>query len=425
MAATEVSFTKAALNNLAIPPPGKRLEVHDIKTPGLMIRVTNAGTKTFTIYKRVKGKPQRIKLGCYPDMTIEQARRQAQKVLSRVAEGIDPVIERRAQRARSVTLKEALDAYLDARELKLTTIKDYRAAVRESYPDWLDKPLVFITKDMVERRHRQRGEQSKARANLAMRLLRAVFNYAAAKYEDAEGHSLIKENPVKRLSDTRAWFRVNRRQWVIKNHQLPAWFDAVMRLRPERDGSKAEVARSYLLMVLFTGLRKEEAKELKWHDIDFEGRTFTVIDPKNRDDHTLPLPDFLYDLLVEHRQHAYSDYVFASIGESKYGADLRYWIGKITEASQVKFTLHDLRRTFTTTAESLDISAYALKRLLNHRISQSDVTAGYIITDVERLRTPMQKINNHLLLLANMHFGRSRRHRPSEVRDSLYGETDN
>ena len=62
--------------------------------------------------------------------------------------------------------------------------------------------------------------------------------------------------------------------------------------------------------------------------------------------------------------------------------------------------LHDLRRTFITAAESLDISAYALKRLLNHKMS-NDVTAGYIINDVERLRKPMQLITDHLLKLIN------------------------
>ena len=58
--------------------------------------------------------------------------------------------------------------------------------------------------------------------------------------------------------------------------------------------------------------------------------------------------------------------------------------------------MHDLRRTFITIGESLDISAYALKRMLNHKMT-NDVTAGYIITDVERLRAPMQKITDYIL----------------------------
>jgi integrase len=68
----------------------------------------------------------------------------------------------------------------------------------------------------------------------------------------------------------------------------------------------------------------------------------------------------------------------------------------VIQNSGVAFTIHDLRRTFITTAESLDISAYALKRLLNHKMN-NDITTGYIINDVERLRAPMDKITDFML----------------------------
>lgn len=328
--------------------------------------------------------------------------------------GSNPIAEKRALRVKSVTLKEVFTAYLESHDLKPGTVIDYRNASNQSFSDWLDKPILSITKDMVERRHRSRGQRSKARANNAMRVLRALFNYAAAKYEDADGNSLIKENPVKRLSDTRAWYRVSRRQSVIKNHQLPAWFKAVMDLTSERRGAKADAARTYLLTLLFTGLRKEEAAQLKWKNIDLADRTVTVADTKNRDEHTLPLPDYLHDLLAEEyeRRRAgcanteaddadlQNEYVFSGIGGTRFGANLQRWLPKVRDVSGVSFMLHDLRRTFTTAAESLDISAYALKRLLNHRVSQSDVTAGYIVTDVERLRAPMRKIERHLLRIA-------------------------
>jgi integrase len=73
-------------------------------------------------------------------------------------------------------------------------------------------------------------------------------------------------------------------------------------------------------------------------------------------------------------------------------------MAKVTKSSGIEFTLHDLRRTFITMAESLDISAYAVKRLINHKMN-NDVTAGYIVTDVERLRKPMQLITDNLLKL--------------------------
>jgi integrase len=74
---------------------------------------------------------------------------------------------------------------------------------------------------------------------------------------------------------------------------------------------------------------------------------------------------------------------------------------KVIEATGIWFSLHDLRRTFTTIAESLDIPAYALKRMLNHS-DGSDVTAGYIVGNVERLREPMQKVTDYLMRAMNI-----------------------
>ena len=74
----------------------------------------------------------------------------------------------------------------------------------------------------------------------------------------------------------------------------------------------------------------------------------------------------------------------------------RRQVQKVIELSNVPFTLHDLRRTFITVAESIDVSAYALKRLVNHKMT-NDVTTGYIVRDVDRLRKPMEQISAQLL----------------------------
>ena len=76
---------------------------------------------------------------------------------------------------------------------------------------------------MVARRHSKVGERSQARANLGMRVLRALFNFAIGQYEDTQGRSLISDNPVRRLSQSRAWYRVERRQSFIKAHELAPW----------------------------------------------------------------------------------------------------------------------------------------------------------------------------------------------------------
>jgi len=86
-------------------------------------------------------------------------------------------------------------------------------------------------------------------------------------------------------------------------------------------------------------------------------------------------------------------------------SNFRYAQATITKASGVSFCIHDLRRTFATVAESLDIPAYALKRLLNHA-NGTDVTAGYIVANVERLREPMQKITDFVWSIGRGKWGR-------------------
>ena len=91
-----------------------------------------------------------------------------------------------------------------------------------------------------------------------------------------------------------------------------------------------------------------------------------------------------------------SEYVFSGDGKAGYLIEPRRQVQRVIQMSSVSFTLHDLRRTFITIAESIDISAYALKRLVNHKMT-NDVTAGYIVSDVERLRKPMEQISRWLL----------------------------
>jgi integrase len=158
-------------------------------------------------------------------------------------------------------------------------------------------------------------------------------------------------------------------------------------------------ARDYLRLILFTGMRRSEAMRLRWENVDLEGRTLTIPTTKNGDPLVLPLSSFLQTLLMERRQRFPDDeWVFSAVGGRGRLQEPKKWVRKVAEASGIKFGLHDLRRTFVTIGESLDISWYTLKRLLNHREGR-DVTAGYIVLDVERLRKPMERITEYIFSL--------------------------
>lgn len=414
-----MNIVKSEVDTLPIPEKANNGQTgqkryYDDRLKGFGIRVTSGGAKTFFVEKLVKRKLRRIKIGRYGELTVEQARKQAQILLGQIASGLDPLAEKRADKMRQVTLKEVMADYVKARKsLKPKTLYDYQRVLDIAFTSWKDKPLISITKDKVARHHEKLGEErGQAYANLAMRVLRALFNFAAGQYEDSEGRSLITDNPVKRLSQTRAWYRVERRQTFIKAHELGSWYAGVHNLTNE-------TLRDYLLLILFTGLRRQEAAKLEWKQVDLKAKTLKVIDTKNKESHTLPLSDHLYEMLLNRKRNSISNYVFAGTGETGYIVEPRKQMAKVIKETEIQFTVHDLRRTFITIAESLDIPAYALKRLLNHKMA-NDVTAGYIMLNVERLRKPMQMVTDHIL----MRMGLKSSPDVLFIKDSIYEKTN-
>jgi integrase len=302
--------------------------------------------------------------------------------------------KKRAEKSRNVTLGMAFQEFLSTRQLKARTIKDYQKFMDSTFADWGKRTIKDINRDMVSRKHKRLGEEiGHAQANQAFRFLRGLFNYCIAKYEDVDGSPLVKFNPVLILTQTRQWFRVNRRQTIIKGKDLPKWFKAVQ-------GLKSKTVNAYLLTILLSGLRRNEALPLEKKMIDLEERTITLLDTKNNKPFLIPIPNYLHGVLkVRIEADNHSLYVFPSRMKGRHITEPQSGINAVIKASKVEFCSHDLRRLFVTTAEALDLSPFVIKRLVNHAIG-SDTTSGYIVSDLDRLRGPIQKIEDKILSLA-------------------------
>jgi len=221
-----------------------------------------------------------------------------------------------------------------------------------------------------------------------MRHLRSVYNFTAATHDD------FPPNPVTILTQARAWHREQRRQTVVSAQDLPKWWQAVM--------AEPDYSRDFLLMALFTGMRRGELMALRWENVDLTARTLHLPKTKNGDPLHLPLSTFLVDLLTKRKVVAKgSPYVFPGPGRDGHLKETKKFLLRVSAGSGVSFTLHDLRRTFITIAESLDVPYYALKRLLNHR-ANGDVTGGYIVVNAERLRGPVEQVAARILELADV-----------------------
>ena len=395
-----INFTKTVLDNLPIPEGKSRPYYHDSETPGLGLRVTSNGVKSFMVQRRINKKPQIVTLGRYPEMTIQIARRMAIKALSSISEGVNPTKQKEEKTLKNISLGQVFSDYIENRRtsLKANTQKNYVGAFNAYLIEWENKPIDDITGKMVLQKHREITKSSPSRANTVMRHLRAYYRFAINEYEDSNNKPIFTYNPVDKLSHHKVWNREKRKQTVIKTYDLKKWYEAVMELPQHQYKDiyieSAEICRDLFLFILFTGLRRREASTLMWDNIDFEDHSLTIEDTKNHETHSLPLTPFLLKILE--RRKSESPYIFQGTTPDKPLNDPKKQLDKVRKISGVYFNLHDLRRTFITIAESLDINTYALKRLLNHK-DQRDVTGGYIITDMERLREPMTKITDYIL----------------------------
>lgn len=393
MVTSKKKLIKKFVDDLPYPEKGQ-VFYWDSELPGFGMYV-GTKTKTWCVQQRIGNKTKRVVLGKYPTMTAEKARIKAKKAIGELAEGIDTVQVKREARIKSVTLGEAFADFLDARTLKPKTVKDYIGVMNNIYSDWQRLPVTDITRDAVERRHKKIGtERGEAYANLGARTLRSVLNFASAKYETGKGLSILPDNPVKRISQTRSWYKIERRTGHLKPHQLAVWFNAVLNI-------DNDTIRDYLIFVILTGCRKEESAKLQWNDIDLIDRSYILRDPKNNRPMQLPLSDYLVSMLATRKSNSNSMFVFSGEGTGGYLVEPKRQLAKIVEKTEMPFTIHDLRRTFVTIAESLDISSFAVKALVNHK-QGNDVTSGYIQLNVERLRQPMQTITNFILKSAGI-----------------------
>ena len=211
---------------------------------GLIVGTT---AKTYIAEGKVKGTGRacRIAIAEHPVVSADAARVKAKKFLEQMADGISPVQVRRERRTRrereqqekAITLQKVFEDYKAANpELKPRTVYDYDRIMRTYLAPWTAKPIIEITRDLVERKYLDLGKKSKAQANLAMRFLRALCYFASAKYEDASGERLVKENPVTRVFDSRQWFKIDRRRTYIAEHDLAGWFEAALALANDASG---------------------------------------------------------------------------------------------------------------------------------------------------------------------------------------------
>lgn len=380
-------------------PVSGQVDYFDTELKGYGVRATKAAL-TFFVRSTLRGTTQKpfIPIGTYGTFTPDQARTKAKEYLRRLDNGENP--HPKAQpKCERITIQDLYRQYISGKKTPLaaSSVYQYDSWMKNHFSDWLPLPANTITGSMVlDRLALMEKQNGMTQAASSIKLLRGLYRLGMALHP-----GVIVHNPVEAVREVRGreWAPRKRRMTYIKPEDLPVWFKAVS----SYDNPKGH---DYMLLLLYTGLRKMEAATLKWVDIDFKAKTFTFTPEKKRgekpeDDRvTMPLSVQAYRVLLQRKAQGWeNNYVFPGKHPSPHLSNPDNYKRDIIQTSGVKFCFHDLRRTFITIAESLDIPHYALKALLNHSMG-NDVTGGYICMSTERLREPMQRIADRITELA-------------------------
>ncbi len=337
--------------------------IRDSKVKGFGIKVNPSGSMKYIAEVYHNGRSVRKTLGEHPILQLQDARCQAITFIQQVRTGqLDKV-------AKDISLRKLFNNYIMGDRLKPNTLKNYREVIFFYLSDWLEKPVASITKQMVERRfYRIRdkgingGIPTYSQATKTMRILSALLNYAMAD-------ELIESNPVQVLKLKRVDRSLRKRE-----NYLPV--NEVRKLLHETTQDAHPVTLAVHLM-LYSGLRKNEALRLLWADIeDVEGISCIIIkDTKNRRPHYVPVTEEIQKILVKAGNN--TPYVFPSTQKQDASmGDVRPTLRRLSKLIKFEFKCHDLRRTFATRASEVGVDYLMIKRMLNHK--SNDITAQYI-----------------------------------------------
>lgn len=373
MASHHLNFTKAALLKAQNAKKGSKDYYYDEKEKGLMLAVTPAGTKSFYLYKRIEGKPERLLLGRFPDISIENARKAAQAAKGEIAIGQNPQKAKQAIRG-EMTFLALFTEYMDkySKVHKKSWAYDERE-VNKFLSHWFERKISAIEKPEVERLHAKIGKENGIyQANRLLERIRSIFNKAIDWGWEGQNPALgIKK------------FREKSRDRFLQPDELPRFFEALA-------NEPNEAARDFFMISLLTGARKSNTLAMRWQDINFTTETWRIEETKNAEPQTVHLPKPAVAILTERKWHSESPWVFPGNGASGHFADpKKAWTRILNEAGIENLRIHDLRRTLGSYQAATGANGYIIGKSLGHKSQQS--TAIYARLNLDPVRDSVNK----------------------------------
>ena len=358
-------------------------------TPGLSLRVSDGGTKTWTFRYRMIGsrRMQRTGLGHYPAVSLKDARKRARDLRKGIDDGVDPAASRREQKVAD-TVQSLAEKWLQFKiraGRRENYMRDSRNRIARLSPWLLAMKAVSVKRaDIVQALEEVAGRGAETETNTTHRLLSAVFKWGVSEgYLESDPTLLLKKR-----------FKDRTRVRSLTSEELLAFWSGL------RTANMEEGTRLAIMLCATTAQRPNEITALRRRDLSLAGTSPTLTVPgvqaKNHQDHALPLSHASVALLQTALKLAgpNSEYVFPSGRRRK--EDGHVLSASIRPAAPTRAldrcrdkkagtlfgvpdaNLYDLRKTCATWLGDEGFLNDAIGLLLNHRSGKSSsVTAKH------------------------------------------------
>lgn len=397
---SKVRLTKTVVDSAE--PTDKRYMVWDSDLAGFAVRIESSGTKTFVIRYRADGggrsAPQRfVSIGRFGNLTVEEARKEAKKVLGRIAVGEDPAAHRNAKRkemkiAALVDLYEEEGCYIQrgvrqGEPMKPLTKQYTIGRLRHHVVRLLGhKRITELTAGDIERFVRD-VEQGKSRKDNKLghrkRIIvrggpgaaRKAFRDLSAMYSFAVRRGLVDTNPCEKAVVRKTDGRRTRFLSLAEVKKLGEACDAL-----EEEGLNPKALNITRLWIL-TGCRRQEIVELKWNEVDFKRGLLMLADSKTGQS-IRPLAGAAIGLLKTIPRDSNSDYIFpADSGEGYFQGTKKLWPKIVAKAGLEGVTPHTLRHTMGAIATSSGEALAMTGAILGHANMRSTMIYAHVDHD--------------------------------------------
>jgi len=382
MSDNSFKFGKRKLEELPLPTKGKRLTYHDTTQLGLSLRITHTGSMTFIVRCRIDGIPEYKTIGKFPALTVENARKAAQDFLAKIARGENPAQDRRNNKS-ELNLEQGFNLYME-QHIKVhaakRTIEEYQRTYNIHISKLGNRRLSAISFKEIDKLHANIGQnRGKYIANRVIELLKSLYTWLQKK-RHYDG-----ENPAWGIEK----FKEKPRERFLQADELPRFFDAVA-LENNHN------VRDYILLSLLTGARKQNMLAMRWDEIDFENKTWTISLTKNQDSATIPLVPAAFDIIKTRREKKESEWVFASYGKTGHMSDPKKgWKRIIDRAGLSDLRIHDLRRSMGSWQAINQTSLTVIAKSLGQKSSQA--AAVYSRLSLDPVRDSMEQAARSML----------------------------